>query len=270
MTRRRRWTTLLAVLAALILGACSNRQPADDSRATVVASFFPLAEAARVVSSDAVIINLTPPGVEPHDLELTAKQVDQIEDADLVVYVADGFQPAIEQAAKRAKKTIAIEGDGGDPHVWLDPVTFKSVVERIAAGIPGANATAFAAELDALDRDYAAGLATCARRVLVTAHDAFGRLAARYRLETHALSGLSPEAEPNPERVAELADLVKRTGTTTVFTETLVSPKVAQALAREAGVQTQMLDPLESGEAGTYLSAMRANLAKLRTALGCT
>lgn len=257
--------------ALLAVGACSSDKGADDDgRTTVVASFFALAELVRAVAPDAEVIDLTPPGVEPHDLELTAKQVDQIEDADLVVYLADNFQPAVERAADRAKKTVVYDGNGEDPHVWLDPVSFQRFAERVAEDIPGSSAVGFVAELEVLDRDYAAGLAPCARRTLVTAHDAFARLAARYGLEAHALTGISPSAEPNPQRVAELADLVKRTDTTTVFTEELVSPKVAEALAREAGVKTDVLDTLESGEPGTYIAVMRENLAKLRAALGCT
>ncbi len=138
-----------------------------------------------------------------------------------------------------------------------------------------ANAGAYSRELDELDAAFTAGLATCDRRVLVTAHEAFGYLAARYGLTQDAIAGLEPESEPSPQRLADLARKVRADGTTTIFYETLVSPKVAESLAREAGVRTAVLDPLEGltdddAKAGrTYVSGMRENLAALRQALGC-
>jgi zinc transport system substrate-binding protein len=112
---------------------------------------------------------------------------------------------------------------------------------------------------------------------VLTAHDAFGWLAARYDLDQHGVAGIEPDAEPDPDRLADLADLAEREGVTTVFTETLVSPRVARTLAREAGgLRTAVLDPLEGldderVEAGDdYVSVMRDNLAQLREALGCT
>jgi zinc transport system substrate-binding protein len=138
------------------------------------------------------------------------------------------------------------------------------------------NAEAYESRLQALDRSFEEGLATCARRVIVTSHAAFGYLADRYGLEQEAISGLSPEAEPDPRRLQELIDLVKERGVTTVFSEELLSPAVAETLAREAGVRTAVLDPLEGltpeeQQAGEdYVSIMRKNLAVLRSALGCT
>ena len=235
-----------------------------------MAGFFALAEVARAVAPEANVIDLTPPGVEPHDLELSSKQVDQIEDADVVVLMGGGFQPAIERAAKRTEgKVVRVDPDSDDPHIWLDPRRMQAVAGQVMTAVSGAKAQAFVSELMALDAAYENGLRDCDRRIVVTAHDAFGHLARRYNLENHALTGVSPEAEPDPRRLAELADLVKRTGTTTVFTEELASPKVAEALAREAGVKTDVLDPLESGRPGTYVAKMHENLAKLRAALGC-
>jgi zinc transport system substrate-binding protein len=108
----------------------------------------------------------------------------------------------------------------------------------------------------------------------VTAHAAFGRLAARYGLRQEAIAGIDPEQDPDPRRLAQLTDLVRRDGVTTVFTEELVSPRVADTLAREAGVSTKVLSPIESpprGKTGfaAYAGAMRRNLAALRGALGC-
>lgn len=274
----------LAVLLALILafGACGGGSD-DGGRIHVAAGFARLGELASRVGGDRVrVSDLTPPGAEPHDIELSTDDVDTLEDADLVVYLGGGFQPGIEEAARRAERALDLldEAEDDDPHIWLDPVRFgeaaTAVGEQLAAvDPPGAaghrrRAAAFRAELAALDAEMKAGLARCERRVLVTSHDAFGRLADRYDLEQEPITGISPEAEPDPRRLGQLADLVRRTGVTHVFTERLVSPKVAQALAREAGVEVAVLDPLEGRLEGGYAAAMRENLATLRSVLGCT
>ncbi len=128
-------------------------------------------------------------------------------------------------------------------------------------------------ELEQLDADYRAGLANCERREFVTNHDAFGQLAARYDLEQVAISGLSPEADPSLARVREVRELVEEHGITTIFYETLVSPKTAETIARDAGVRTAVLDPVEAitdrSPGRDYLAVMRANLTALRTANGC-
>jgi len=136
------------------------------------------------------------------------------------------------------------------------------------------NADAFTKEIDSLADDFASGLAHCDRTLLVTNHAAFGYLAAAYGLTQEAISGVAPDAEPSAERLAELKTLVEGHGVTTIFTEDLVSPKVAQTLAEEAGVRTAVLHTLEGpsddeGAASDYGSQMRENLATLRAALGC-
>jgi zinc transport system substrate-binding protein len=281
----RRGTVVVALvgLAATATAACGGgARSSDDGRTHVVAGFYPLAEVARRVGGpDVVVTDLTPAGAEPHDLELSTDQVDAIEDADLVLYLGHGFQPAVEAAARRSEgeRLDLLAGQpGDDPHVWLDPVALQDVVNRVRKAMPAADAAAtdaFLDELRALDRDFAAGLADCERRTIVTAHAAFGRLAARYDHEQVAITGGSPESEPEPRRLAALADQIRRTGVTTVFTEALVSPRVAETLAREAGVTTAVLDPIEALTAAQvaagddYGKVMRRNLTTLRTALGC-
>lgn len=284
-THRRWWRALAVCAVVVVLGSCRTSRPTDD----VVAAFFPLAATARGLTGAGITVaDLTPPGVEPHDLEITTDQVDAVLDAKLAVVVGDGFQPSIEAAVARRDGPAVVVLDridaSGDPHVWLDPVLMRRVVAIVADALvrvyPGERAAIRRREagLDRdvveLDRAFRGGLADCDRRVVVTAHDAFGHLAARYGLRQEPIAGISPEQEPDPQRIAELTDLVRRTGTTTVFTETLVSPRVATTLAKEAGVRTAVLDPIESPPHGArtfadYLSAMRTDLRELRTALGC-
>lgn len=292
-----RWAWPAAV--ALLASSCGGAGPgaANGGHIVVVASFYPLYEAATMVGGDRVAVtNLTPPGVEPHDLELSTTDVDAVLEADVLLYLGGGFQPAVEELAPdrqgvtsdllRGRATIeGTEADGMDPHIWLDPLLMEDIVLDVAWALvladPGGadgyrdRADDFVGEIRQLDRELRQGLADCDRRLIVTTHAAFGYLVRRYGLMQEPIAGVTPEAEPDPRRLGELADLVRATGTTTVFTEALVSPEVAETLAREAGVRTGVLDTLEglsdeAQEAGdTYVSVMRRNLEALRAALGC-
>jgi zinc transport system substrate-binding protein len=260
------------MLAAVCVAGCASGN--RNHRGEVVASFYPLAWATEQVTGHDVV-NLTPPGVEPHDIELTPRDVGTINDADLVVYLGGGFQPAVEDAvAGRGGSSLDALGGDSDPHIWLDPVRFARAVEEIAVSAEG-DAKPVVDALNQLDDEYRSGLADCDRRVLVTTHEAFGHLANRYRLTQLSLSGLSPEAEPSPRELENLIARVRRSGATTVFAEPLISNRVVKTVAREAGAHVATLDPIEglsedrlrAGE--DYVSVMRSNLAALRQALGC-
>ena len=267
---------LLALALTIVAAGCSRA--GSTPNAQVAASFYPLAWAAgRVAGPGASVVNLTSPGVEPHDLELSPRGLETLRDAELVVYAGGGFQPSIEDALRsREGPSLDVLRQGEDPHVWLDPLRFAKVVERIAAklGKP-ARARSTVGALKRLDREYRRGLAACERRVIVTSHASFGQLAGRYGLEAHALVGRSPESEPGPRDLERIVEDVRDSGATAVFTEPLVSTRLAEAVAREAGVEVATLDPIEgltedeiaAGE--DYLSVMRRNLATLREVLGC-
>jgi zinc transport system substrate-binding protein len=292
-------------LLGVLLVACNASTNADESgKISVVASFYPLAEAAQQVGGDLISVeNLTPPGVEPHDLELAPDDIEAIATADVIVYLGGGFQPAVEDAVSQAEDAVTVdalkavdtneappseaeEGLTVDPHVWLDPARYEEVVRTVVDALSesdpanestyDANAHAYIAKIAALDDDFRAGLADCQRTTIVTSHEAFAYLAESYGLTEVGITGLSPEAEPSARRLAELKDLVEKEGITTIFAEELVSPKVAETLADEAGITVEVLDPLESltdeqvaaGE--DYVSVMRENLAILRGALDCS
>lgn len=175
-------------------------------------------------------------------------------------------------------------GEPLDPHFWLDPTRLAAVGDALAQRLTeldpdGAaayeeNAAALRADLEDLDAEMQAGLSGCAVDTLVTSHDAFGYLADRYGLEVVGISGLSPNQEPSPAQLAEITGLVQERGVTTVYTETLVDPAVAETVAAEAGVETAVLDPLEGltdESAGKdYLEVMRANLATLQQGQSCS
>jgi len=267
-----------SILASAVLAGCAETEAGPGDRQTVVAALYPLAWAVeRVAAPDVEVRNLTPPGAEPHDLELSPRDVEAIRAADLVVYVSGGLQPAVEDAvASRSGPSLDVLGGATDPHVWLDPVRFAAIVEEIAERLGSAGSAQGAVrEVKRLDAEYRRGLERCERRTLVTTHAAFGLLAARYGLTQLALAGRAPEAEPGPRTLERLVAAVRSSGATTVFAEPLVSRRLAETVAREAGVAVATLDPLEglsderlaAGE--NYLSVMRSNLAALREALGC-
>ncbi len=272
---------MAALIATLALAGCaSSDEELSLEPRMLVASFYPLAWATERVAGDssrAEVVNLTPPGAEPHDVELSPRDVETIRDAELVVYIGGGFQPALEDAVgSREGRSLDLSKPGEDPHIWLDPIRFAGAVARIARAVGGVgSAYDEIRELKRLDREYRRGLADCERRVLVTTHAAFGRLAARYGLTELSLAGRSPESEPGPRELEELVDDVRASGATTVFAEPLVSDGLAQTVGREAGVEVSTLDPIEglseerldAGE--DYLSVMRSNLVALRKALGC-
>jgi zinc transport system substrate-binding protein len=252
------------------------------SATEVVASFYPLAFAVDQVAGDAVSVHdLTPPGAEPHDLELSVRDVARLGSADLVVYLGGGFQPAVEEAAAQAEgETLDVLAElrvaSEDPHVWLDPELYARVARVIARSLGDErDASPLSDRLTELDRHLEEGLADCERREIVTSHAAFGHLAAAYGLEQIAIAGLAPEAQPTATDLERVARLVRERGATTVFVEPLASPAEAETIARETGVDVATLDPLEGlsreqlDRGDDYFSIMRANLRALRRGLGC-
>lgn len=323
MKSRTRLVLALPLLSALSLTACASgpgEAASSDTSAgaplKVMASFYPLQYVAEQVGGDNVEVeSLTPPGTEPHDLELSPAAVASLENAATVVYLA-GFQPAVDEAIEQASPARALDvseeatlpaghseddhgtdthteaaeaghseeahaEEGQDLHFWLDPErlahTAHAVADELADADPAnaatyeANAEALSGKLTALDEDFSQGLATCKTRTIVVSHEAYGYLAAKYNLVQAGISGLAPETEPSPARLAEIGQVVKDQGVGTIFTETLVNPKVAETLAADLNVNTAVLDPLEglADNSSDYEKVMRSNLEALRTALDC-
>jgi zinc transport system substrate-binding protein len=262
-----------------LLAGCGGSS--SDGRKEVVAAFYPIAYAAEQVAPDAHVENLTPAGAEPHDLELSARDVQRVQDADTVLYFGKGFMPALEQAVEGRDNAVDLLAGQqlvkGDPHVWLDPQRYAVIVREIARALGDeASAEDLVARLVRLDAEFRAGLSHCERHELVTSHAAFGYLSTSYGLEQIPLTGITPEAEPSAKAIEALVKKVEEKHATTVFFETLVSPKLAETVAREAGAHTDVLNPLEGltkeqiDQGEDYFSVMRQNLAALRKALACT
>lgn len=301
-----------ATLGLGTLTACSSDSAAagNTDKFDVVASFYPMQFLAEQIGGEHVnVTTLTEPGQEPHDLELSARQTAQLGESDAVLYLKS-LQPAVDEAIGQSGvktkidaatlTTLEDHGDvehdhGGeeeespeeeehalDPHIWLDPVKYSEVAEGVGAAFEKAdpdhaadykkNTAALVEKLGALNTSFEEGLKDTDTKVFFTNHAAFSYLAERYGLTQEAISGLDPESEPSPARIKELQEEAKADGVTTVFYETLVSDKTAKTLAKDAGLKTDVLDPLEGitdkSKGEDYFQVMEANLKALETALG--
>ncbi len=329
MTNTRRFLLGTAALGATLLvplaGCASGTQPTAGEGPRIVTSAYPFQFVAeRVAGTDGTVTNLTAPGAEPHDLELTPKQVGSLSDADLVVY-EKGFQPAVDEAVSQSgagnvldtTSVVPLEpltesgehggehagegteeptgetgddhehdhgAEGGlDPHVWLDPTKLATIATAVAdklatvdpehAAEYRTNAEQLGTELAALDQEFRSGLTGCLRTDFITSHTAFGYLATRYDLTQIGIGGLSPDTEPSPARIAAIQREATEHQVTTIFTETLASPAVAEAIAGDLGLRTDVLDPVEGitdkSRGQDYLAVMQANLTALQRANGC-
>ena len=288
MKMPRRRLVAAALATPLLLAGCGDPLAGGDSGTRVVTSFYPLEYVAeRIVGEHADVVTLTSPGVEPHDLELTVRQTAEVAEADLVVY-EKGLQPAVDAAVAEHGPEQVVEATDvmalaeGDLHFWLDPVRLAEVAAEVEARVAEidpdnaadyeANLATLRADLESVDAEYTDGLAECRLDTVVVSHDAFGYLE-QYGLHFESIAGLSPDAEPSPKHLTELAGLIESEGITTVFSETLASPAMAQTLASDLGLDTAVLDPIEGLSDATagedYLSLMRANLVALQEANEC-
>ncbi|MEV4615965.1 metal ABC transporter substrate-binding protein [Kitasatospora sp. NPDC049258] len=301
-----------AAVGALLLSACggSSSAASGDGRLKVVASFYPMEFLAEQIGGDHVhVTGLTAPGVEPHDLELKAKQVGAVQSADAVVYLK-GLQPSVDKAVAASHSKHVVDataasplvdhhldeggeqggeeghphgGAAGDPHIWLDPTRYAAVARSVGAEFAKAdpahaadyrhNTDEMLARLAALDTEFQDGLKNTKGKTFVTSHAAFGYLADHYGLEQVAINGVDPEAEPTPARLSTIQKAAREHGVTTVFFETLVDPRLAETVAKDLGLRTAVLDPIEGVKdpaTADYFSVMKQNLANLQAALGAT
>ncbi|VEG26529.1 metal ABC transporter solute-binding protein, Zn/Mn family [Actinomyces howellii] len=337
---RRPLAAAAAVALAGSLTACSALSSDSESSSSssggsggsgtvsVAASFYPIQYLTEAVGGEHVTVtSVTPTNAEPHDFELSPKEVQDLSSVDLVTYVS-GFQPSLDDALTQVSGPTVLDladsvelthhdgvvddHDHGeeatdahtdeatdahtdeatdehtdehtdetlDPHFWLDPQRMILAAEAIEAALAEAdpahaadfeaNLAAVRTAMEGIDQSYTQGLGQCERTTFVTAHSAFGYLAERYNLTQASISGLDPEHEPSPAELAAVKQVVESTGTTVIFTEELVSPETAQALASETGATTAVLNPIESApQDGDYATAMETNLGELRTALAC-
>ncbi len=301
---------VVAITFVLVVFGKHHHGQADRSNAIhVTASFYTLAHFTERVGRDTVLVHsVTPTGTESHDFEPTARDISSIYSSNLFIYNGGGFDVWADKIRAEAEKSGAAvlniaeslglqpeaaghddgheHGHGGfNPHFWLDPLLAVKEVELIRDGLSRAyptgtlafhaNAEAYIKELRELHNRYETGLRDCAKKDVIVSHDAFSRLSDRYGINFIPVVGISSEEEPSARRIREISGIVKERSIGYIFFETLVSPKIAETIARETGARTLVLDPIEGviakkgAPAPDYISLMDQNLQNLRTALSC-
>lgn len=295
------FSTLL--LSSLLFG-CTSGMNTDSERLQVAATIYPLVFFAEQIGGDLVEVTaLVPQGLEPHDYEPSPNDLKALYDADLVIYNGAALEPWMEdlgselteddvelfEAASHVDLIALSDEENGewDPHVWLDPIRAKTIVNSLASTMAGLdsenaetyqnNAKVIMAELDKLSEDFTMELAlmSCSAREFVTAHEAFAYLADRYGFTMISISGINPQDEPSIKELEEISKVVEEHGLTTIYTETLVSSAYAETISEETGATLMVLNPLEgltaedvaAGE--NYFSIMKRNFGNLKAGFVC-
>lgn len=290
----------IIIISALFFAICLYGISEASERLDVTASFYPLAHLAEEVGGNKVdVIRITPGNIDPHEYEPTARDMIKIQNSNILILNGAGLEPWAKKIKDDLKKKgvrllvmsesldLQRAGDAGryDPHIWLDPLIAKEMVEIIGTAFISADpqnqeyylskGKDYINKLLQLHEKYKEGLASCKRREMIVSHDAFGYMARRYDLEVYPISGLSPEEEPSPKKMAEIVKIIREKQIKYIFTEALVNPKTAETIAHEAGAEILTLNPVsgltdDDIRAGrTYISVMEDNLSNLRLALSC-
>lgn len=303
---------ILVILSFSFLGCTAAKDDTGNrgsrDQMMVYTTVYPLYDFASKVGGDRIKIkNIVPPGGEPHQWEPAPRDLADIGGADVVIYCGTGMEYWLDKllpslnpakvAVVNAGQNVPTQGADPkqgdpadycqaavDPHIWVDPLNAKVMVDNILAGLNqadpankkfyAANAARFKKELDALHDEYQTSLAGAQGKEFVVSHAAFGYLAQRYGLKQVAVRGLSPEVEPSPGDMAHIVKIAREKEIKVIFTETTVSPKVAEALAGELSAKTLVLNPMDAltkedlAAGRDYLHIMRENLKNLKLALG--
>lgn len=293
-----------ALIFIIFLLTINNGIAGTQDKITIAASFYPLAHFAEQISGDyADVKNIMPPGAEPHEFEPTPRDIQKIYSSDIFLFHGAGLDPWAERIRSDLKKqgTTVLEmaehisvahsdpkfnGNGySDPHTWLDPLFAIREVEAIRdvlidtdadnKAIYNRNSQSYIRKLRGLHEKFVSGLKNCSRQNIIVSHNAFSYMADRYGLTIHAITGISPEEEPSARKMVELVKLARKTNIKFIFFEELLSPRLAETIADEAGAKTLVLNPLGGltpkniSEGRTYISVMEDNLRNLRMALEC-
>lgn len=288
--------TLISLTILLVSLTGCIEQPKSSGKINVVTSFYPLYEFSKRIGGEKADVSvLVPAGAEPHDWEPGPQDIVKVESAQIFVYNGVGLEPYVDKIITKteSQKLIVVDSSEGielikeggtpDPHIWLDPVLAKHQVDAIEKAFIKAdpknsdyymaNALALKQDLDSLDTNISKELAPAKKKVFITAHASFGYFAKRYGLTQIAIAGLSPDIEPSPAKIAEIVRLAQENKVKYIFFETLVSPKLSETIAKEAGAQTLVLNPIEGlseaqiKQGENYFTIMRENLKNLKTAL---
>jgi zinc transport system substrate-binding protein len=303
-----KYTKIMSIiLATLLLSGCTssigndNDLEKDNGKIKIVASFYTMYDIANKIGGDKVSIKtMVPSGTEPHDWEPSSKDIKDLQKADLFLYNGAGMEPWAEKILSSIdnKKLVVVEASSGidlienqskdgdlknDPHVWLNPLLFEKqmeVVKNALIDIDPSNKEYYeknfrenSAKVHKLDKEYKDSVSKFNKKDIVVSHAAFGYLCNAYGLNQIAIEGINADSEPSPGRMAEITKFVKDNNIKYIFFEELISPKVANTIAKETGAKTEVLNPIEGlkeedvKNGKEYFTVMRDNLEVLKKAL---
>lgn len=267
---------------SLLLTSCGVTEEQSD-KPQVYTSFYAMYDFARTIGGEDIdLYNIVPTGTEPHDFEPTAADMAKLNKADVFIYNGMGVDEWAEQVADTLPENVRVlraadsaSAEGNDPHVWLSLKNAKAQLEAVCGVLSeadSANAETYAArlaeysaQLDALEKEYEnAGLS--GKKLFVT-HGAYSYLCEDYGMEQVALEGISGDSDPSPAQMAKIVDEIKADGATCIFYDPLEGDKMANAAAKEAGIEALELYTFEGDSADRdYLTVMKFNLEQLKKA----
>ena len=306
---------IMIVCVAVIVLSCKKkdeRQP-EAKKLTVVTTLFPLYDFAKNIGGEHADVSLLlPPGVESHGFEPKPDDIVKINKAGVFIYTGKHMEPWAEKILKSIdnRGLIVVDSSKGinlmkeaeedghdhkhgkseeemDPHIWLDFGNAQKMVDNMLEGFIKAdaanadayrkNAGQYKAMLSALDNKFREGLASCNTKYFIHGgHYTFGYMAGRYGLNyISAYRGFSPDSEPSAKRLAELVKKMKKHNAEYIFYEELVSPRVADTIAKETGAALLQLHAAhnitkEEWDRGvTFAGLMEQTLSNLKTGLKC-
>lgn len=284
--------TVLGMIFSVGCGSSQNEAASDKPQ--IYCSFYGIYDFVSEIGGDKIdVYNIVPTGTEPHDWEPSTRNMAELSNADIIFYNGLGMETWIDKVEASVGENvefvelsdgIADEDSSNDPHIWLAPKNAEKMCEAIKnklCDIDPENSSYYESsysniqtEMEELDSEYIKALAPYKGGKIVVAHEAYSYLCDEYGLQQTAIEGLSAESEPSPSKMQELVNYIKDNNIKYVFYEELVSPKVAQSLADEAGAELLELNPIEGltdeqiKNGDNYISIMRSNLENLKTALG--
>lgn len=283
---------IIILALMLILTGCGSAPVKTSNKPQIYTSFYAIYDFVEKIGGDKVDVhNLVPSGTEPHDWEPSSKDMLNLNSADVLFYNGLGMESWIDKVKgavngenpKYVELSAPFEHTKNDPHIWLDPKNVITMSQEICDTLSDLdpsneeyykeNLAIFTAQLNKLDNDFKTQLSNVSSKKIVVSHEAYSYLCSAYGLEQTSIDGISADSEPSPAKMKEIADYIKTNNVKYIFFEELVSPKIAQSLADETGVQLLALNPFEGldqediDNGADYISVMEENLKNLVTAL---
>ena len=283
--------TIIFTILLFIIG-CSNKSSNENASDTsntklqVYASIYPIYDFAKKIAGDkADIYNMTSAGSEPHDFEITSKDMANLTKANLFIYNGGGMENWVDTVKdsikdiKYIEASLGIPNDELDPHFWLSPIKAKKEMENIKnafieidsdnADYYNSNYNVYAARLNDLDNTFRNYLSNIKNTNLVVTHPAFGHFCKEYSLNQVAIA----RDEADPKAMSETITFIKNNNVEAIFYEDFSSSKLVDSIAKETGVKIYTLNPIESlseeyiNSGEDYFSVMEKNFEALTNGL---